>query len=363
VGLISYPLYLWHWPILSFARMIHFKEPTDLVRVLCVALAFVLAHLTYRYIERPIRFGAATPRKPLLATAALAAVGCLGFAVFAGSGVPWRFPKELQTIVADTRNDPAEDARQYRCLHREGPAVFDKDCDGSSQPGTRRVLLWGDSHAAHLGPGLDHVRQREGFQLAQYSSGGCPPIAGFASPSPRLAACGTINQLALDRIAELKPDTVILAGRWEIYNGKGNFGHVRPEDIRATIERLKSLGVRNVVVMGQFPIWGAQVPQLRARNFRLAALGIGADAKAADLERNKTFLTDTVYPADDMLKRTVDGTGATFVSPLKTLCNGEGCLLVVPNSGGKPIYWDDNHLSRTGSIYFVEHNLPAIVGK
>jgi peptidoglycan/LPS O-acetylase OafA/YrhL len=361
VGLISYPLYLWHWPILSFARMIHFKEPTDLVRGLCVVLAFALAHLTYRYIERPIRFGAATPRKPILATAALAAVGCLGFAVFAGSGVPWRFPKELQTIVADTRNDPAEDARQYRCLHREGPAVFEKDCDGTGQPGSRRVLLWGDSHAAHLGPGLDHVRRREGFQLAQFSSGGCPPIVNFTGASARQAACADVNALALKHIAEFKPDTVILAGRWEIYNGKGLFGHVRPEDIRDTIAKVKSLGVRNVVVMGQFPIWGAQVPQLRARNFRLAALGFSPQA-AADLERNKTFLTDTVYPADEMLRRAVDGTGAAFVSPLKSLCNGDGCLLVVPNSSGKPIYWDDNHLSRTGSIYFIEQNLPAIIG-
>ncbi len=116
IGLISYPLYLWHWPILSYARMLHFKEPTDLVKGLCIALAFVLAHLTYRYIERPIRFGTPTPRKPIMASAALAAAGCLGLLIYAGSGIPSRFPKELQNVVADFRNNAAEDARQYRCL-------------------------------------------------------------------------------------------------------------------------------------------------------------------------------------------------------------------------------------------------------
>jgi peptidoglycan/LPS O-acetylase OafA/YrhL len=361
VGLISYPLYLWHWPILSFARMIHFKEPTDLVRVGCVALAFLLAHLTYRYIERPIRFGPPAPRKPIMATAALAAVGCLGLMVFANSGVPWRFPKELQNVVADFRNNPAEDARQYRCLYRgDGALDFPKSCDGTGEPGARRIVLWGDSHAAHLGPGLEHLRQREKFQLGQFNTAGCPPIQNYKSE--RQPVCADLNDVALRRIAALKPDTVILAGRWEIYDGKGQFGHVRPEDIRATIDKLKLLGVKHIVLMGQFPIWSAQVPQLRARNFRLAALGM-APQTTNSLERSKTFLVPTIYPADDMLRRAADGTGAEFISPLKTLCNGDGCLLVVPNTDGKPIYWDDNHLSRTGSIYFVDHIRPAFTGQ
>jgi hypothetical protein len=130
--------------------------------------------------------------------------------------------------------------------------------------------------------------------------------------------------------------------------------------MRATIARLKALGVRHVVVMGQFPIWRAQVPQLRARNYRLVAVGLGSDTK--DIERDKSFIIPTIYKADEMVRQAVAGTGAGFVSPLSTLCNGEGCLLVVPGTGGKPIYWDDNHFTRTGSIYFIEHNLPAFSG-
>ena len=358
IGLISYPLYLWHWPILSFARMVHFKEPTDLVKGLCIALAFVLAHLTYRYIERPIRFGTPTPRKPIMASAALAMAGCLGLLIYAGSGVPSRFPKELQNVIADFRNNPAEDARQYRCLYQgQGEAGFPTSCDGTGQPGTKRVVLWGDSHAAHLGPGLDELSRRDKFKLAQYSSAGCPPVQHFASE--RQKACPELNEFVLRRIAELKPDTVIMAGRWEIYNGNA-FGLLEATAMRATIARLKALGVRHVVVMGQFPIWRAQVPQLRARNYRLVAVGLGSDTK--DIERDKSFIIPTIYKADEMVRQAVAGTGAGFVSPLSTLCNGEGCLLVVPGTGGKPIYWDDNHFTRTGSIYFIEHNLSAFSG-
>jgi peptidoglycan/LPS O-acetylase OafA/YrhL len=360
IGLISYPLYLWHWPIFSFVRIVHFKEPTDIMKVLCIALAFGLAHLTYRYIERPIRFGTPTVRKPVLTAAAMAAAGCLGFLVWAGGGLPWRFPKELQAVVADFRDNAAEDARQYRCLYQGiGPRSFPAICDGSDQPGARRVVLWGDSHAAHLGPGLEDLRRRENFKLAQYSSAACPPVAGFVSEHQ--PACAEVNAFVLGRIAELKPDTVILSGRWEIYNGRPRLGRVEPKDIKDIVAKLQSLGVKNVVVMGQFPIWSAQVPQLRARNFRLAATGVTPKAPG-DLERNKAFLNAGIYPADEMVRQAVAGTGARFVSPLSTLCNAEGCLLVIPDTGGKPIYWDDNHFTRTGSIYFVEHNRAALMG-
>ena len=72
------------------------------------------------------------------------------------------------------------------------------------------------------------------------------------------------------------------------------------------------------------------------------------------MERDTAFVIPTTYAANEIIQQAVAGTGVEFVSPLSTLCNGEGCLLVVPGTDGKPIYWDDNHLTRTGSIYFIE---------
>ncbi len=104
-------------------------------------------------------------------------------------------------------------------LQGQGGVGFAASCDGDDQPGTKRVVLWGDSHAAHLGPGLDELSRRDNFKLAQYSSAGCPPVVPFVSD--RQKECFEINELVLRKIAELKPDTVIMAGRWEIYDGKG----------------------------------------------------------------------------------------------------------------------------------------------
>ena len=82
-------------------------------------------------------------------------------------------------------------------------------------------------------------------------------------------------------------------------------------------------------------------------------------SRNADIERDKTFLKGSIFATDEMLRQVVAGTGAEFVSPLRTLCNGEGCLLVVPDTNGLPIYWDDNHFTRSGAIYFVDHNAAA----
>src|SRR5690606_10218801 len=101
VGLVSYPLYLWHWPILTFLRHIQLKEPTNLTKAGCIVVAFGLAHLTYRYLERPVRFGPPVPRMPAILLGAMAAVGLAGLIVFVAGGFPRRFSSEVQALFKD----------------------------------------------------------------------------------------------------------------------------------------------------------------------------------------------------------------------------------------------------------------------
>ena len=296
-----------------------------------------------------------------MASAALAAAGCLGLLIYAGSGIPSRFPKELQNVVADFRNNPAEDARQYRCLYRAlGEVGFAASCDGTDQPGTKRVVLWGDSHAAHLGPGLDELSAQGQLQAGAILLRRLPagPCLSSATGKRRVSR---FNEFVLRKIAELKPDTVIMAGRWEIYDGKA----FRPRSIRTqfadTIARLKAFGVKRIVVDGPVPDLAA----LKCRNcaraiFASLPLDLRFGSKGA-WSATQSFVIPTTYAANEMIQQAVAGTGAEFVSPLTTLCNDEGCLLVVPDSDGKPIYWDDNHFTRTGSIYFIEQNRAGIL--
>jgi len=108
VGVISYPLYLWHWPILSFARIIESGMPSREIRIAAVALSFVLAWLTYRLVERPIRFGRKFGGGTTVALCvALLTVGYVGFNAYERDGLEFRLREFTKTpAVFDKKNLP-----------------------------------------------------------------------------------------------------------------------------------------------------------------------------------------------------------------------------------------------------------------
>lgn len=89
-GLISYPLYLWHWPLLSFARIVEGGMPNENIRVAAVILSVVLAWLTYNLIERPVRFGKSAIPKVIVLVGLMSTVGCLGYFVYSQDGFKFR---------------------------------------------------------------------------------------------------------------------------------------------------------------------------------------------------------------------------------------------------------------------------------
>lgn len=102
VGLISYPLYLWHWPILSFLHIIGGAAPSSIVRAAAIAVSFVLAWLTYRLVEIPVRFGKKTlPGMAALATMTIV-VGCFGYGAFVREGIPSRRVVQLNPRLDST---------------------------------------------------------------------------------------------------------------------------------------------------------------------------------------------------------------------------------------------------------------------
>ena len=98
VGLISYTLYLWHWPILSFAATLHYDGGTP--RALVVAASVVLAWLTTRYVERPIRFGLHKSRGAMISALALGSVTATAAVVILSAGPPIRYPVEIRPVLA-----------------------------------------------------------------------------------------------------------------------------------------------------------------------------------------------------------------------------------------------------------------------
>ncbi len=153
VGLISYPLYLWHWPILSFVRILHYEEPSRLVRITCVIAAFILAELTYRFIEKPIRFGASKASKSVATCVVLGVIGSLGLVIFAYDGVPERYPADVQKWVKDFRGEAVVANSVSHCFIDPGKSVdvFTHECDGAGKTDSSENCVVGRLACSTLG--------------------------------------------------------------------------------------------------------------------------------------------------------------------------------------------------------------------
>jgi hypothetical protein len=349
VGLISYPLYLWHWPILSFARLTIAHSSNDLVRIGLIAAAFFLAWLTYEFVEKPIRFGHTRfPPRALaasLAGLAMLVVTPLGLSTLVAKGLPGRFPPTLQwTQQNDLQTIAAY--RQDSCLLPAGSGyVFADDCvdkEGLDEP---LIFLWGDSHAAHLYPGLRHQQDRFKFRLAQFTTSRCPPLlhADF-SFAP---GCRARNADVFNRIATLKPEWVVLSAWWPEVN------HVDLSALNDTVAALKGVEVPHVLVVGPVPGW--------RNGLRVCLQQYYVNHEV--VPRRMTTGLQLNPRLDSELRERSRLAGAIYVSPTETMCNAEGCLTRVGDDPKDIVARDGTHLTVAGSIYLVDRFPDALFTK
>jgi peptidoglycan/LPS O-acetylase OafA/YrhL len=364
LGLISYPLYLWHWPMLVFARIVRFgAEPTVIMKLVLIGIAFVLAWLTYRWIELPFRFGQLSPLKPLVASTGLAAAACLALLISRLDGVPSRFPGDVQHLVKDFQTEAIQAYRTGTCFLTDvqSSTALESDCISVVRAEDPFVLLWGDSHAAQLFPGLASMQRHKAFNLAQYTVSGCPPIVTFSSM--QRANCVSINNFVMRRIEALKPHTVILAGRWDLYQRGGEWGAIDPAAVRATIDSLVASGVERIVVVGQFPVWTLPPSRIPIRNHQLSMFSGQADRLAELSDVNSAYVDSAAFDAEEKVRRYFTAPNVRVVSPRTTLCSLDACQLYAPGTPPQPIAWDDSHLTVAGSVYFVSKNAEQMLGR
>jgi peptidoglycan/LPS O-acetylase OafA/YrhL len=368
VGLISYPLYLWHWPILSYLRIMRIQEPTHLMKAAAIGAAFALAALTCRFIERPIRFGARGPLKPIASAAALALAGCTGLWIYVSEGLPARNSPQSQAVVKSMQAvDQWVKSQSFgdRCAHLERGGGVVKICQDDDGGHARRIFLWGDSYAWSLYAAFtDSQRRIDNFDLSAYSALGCPPVLRFKGRSPG-TSCVSFNDMVFERIRERKPDITVMIGRWEWYRDATKGILLNEDEIRSTIAHLASVGAGRVVVVGQLPVWSASPWAVRAREARTEPLASLVDHTTISFPtREKRYVQPVIYEVDAWMKKAVEGTGAVFVSPLPTFCNEEGCLLVAGKDSDYPLAADaGGHLTPEGAQLFAAANSRSLFGK
>jgi peptidoglycan/LPS O-acetylase OafA/YrhL len=361
-GLISYSLYLWHWPLYVFASYAKGSAIGAQESALLIAASLGLAVLSWRYVELPFRAGRHfLSRQALfrLAGAATAACMVVSGAVYASQGLPQRFPPNVQTILAEAFD--AEPLRD-RCFNRTPQEVERGDfcMIGDQSVVSPTFVLWGDSHADAILPAVEAAAapaHRKGIFVGR---GRCPPLLKIMLADEPNDLCARLNDHALMLAKGTTISVVILATRWAYYERGTGYGAdqsdtdrlidlspKRGEDqaqhavfqraLARTVHALVQAG-KKVVLVAPIPEIGVAVPEAQAR----IALGRGENdvrpAASAYFARQAGVLAtfDSLRRAD----------GVTIIDPARSLCDSGRCAIAVE---GKPLYMDYHHLSVFGA--------------
>lgn len=364
IGLVSYSLYLWHWPIIVYAKVM-LGALTPATMLACALGALVLACLSWRFVERPFRGRGAwlSGRRGMFAVsgAGIAATVAVSGVVWLGGGFPARIaPVAAQAFAAADDEDP----RSRTCM---GSAIIGSDACRIGAPGggPADFLLWGDSHAAADMPGIDHAAAAVGRRGNFAAFPACPPLLGvYRADQQAGRACARFNDemLAFLKSRDDMP-LVILASRWGFategtpapgentgpailatVDGALPSGAVGENDaifdmaLPRTIAAIEATG-RKVIVLGDAPEIGWSVPDQVGRSL-MHDLPVPAGPTVEDVELRAQ--------SSDAAFRALQAEGKLTFLPLAPLFCKERCGVVGP--GGQPLYRDGHHLSRTGAI-------------
>lgn len=237
IGLISYSLYLWHWPIMAFVRNRLFTVELEPTWQLGTVLASVLASwISWRFVERPfrvpLRSGGMTQRRIfVLSGAGMAVLGALAGAIFLTGGMATQRFSDAQ--LAALPQEPLRNAHRDRCF---GPRPAERFCTfgNTDQAAPVEWFLWGDSHADAMLPALIDLAEAHNVKLAFAGHPTCIPLPGLLRTNGQgrvNTSCLQFNRAAFDFV-EMNPSikVVFLHARWAIYTD-GFYGYDRTGDV------------------------------------------------------------------------------------------------------------------------------------
>ena len=212
IGLISYPLYLWHWPLLSFTWIFENAPLSRGLRVTLVTASVVLAWLTFQFVERPIR-RRRSPRHAVVLLASMIVVAAIGYATYVSGGVPSRaVARAAQPYVSSAQ------VFKFDCFETESVGVADSwPCHLNPSGSKARAMVVGDSHALALMPAFEQVARNRGEDVVAATAGGCPPLLGVQRQDGKARRCPQLNEQVLSYVTSNGISDVYLVAFWSYY--------------------------------------------------------------------------------------------------------------------------------------------------
>jgi peptidoglycan/LPS O-acetylase OafA/YrhL len=366
-GLISYSLYLWHWPIIMFYKYIVNDQMNLVEKLLVVALAVFVATLSWRFVELPIRRrrdGLNRWTVFVLAGSVSVCLAMLGLWGVVDNGVPERLASQITRYGASASDVNPE---RSNCNEMTPDQILRGDfCKVGLASRKPDFLVWGDSHADPWMPVFDAIARERGKAgwFAVYN--GCPSLLGIRLPGVRTPKCREFNEAVAKAIERENIHVVILISRWSLYIygnehaqeaqrwlpdpiiSAANGPDVSATDldgkkrifesgVSQTLEWLLTRGIRTWIV-DEVPLQSVDVPNYLARMASTGKMPLGR--LRSEIEAREAFVRGIFERYSNKIAGQID--------PVTVLCpaNEMRCRIEERNSS---LYADNNHLSVFGA--------------
>lgn len=386
IGLISYSAYLWHLPLFAFSRLRSIREPEMWVYLVLMAVTFVLAYLSWHFVEKPFRNRQRTNRNHVVYVAVVATTAALAFGI-AGHRSEGFESRVTADVGAMLEYRKYTDMGLDFCRPNFHPAnVAESQCVVGAQTPPSIALL-GDSHARALAHQFGVRANETNKSVSMLIRDGCAPVTGLFFPgTPEYRDCDPFNMFVYEHLARNEATNVIvLVARWTGYMESDRFdneeggresglpmfvaplgddGWVRDESVRKhLVAEAFAEGIREFLEMGKtvilvypIPEVGWNVPEYLARTRML-------DEK---LPEPLTTSFERFRRRNDDAYSALDGVGEHLnlhrLYPADVLCDTYVEQRCIAQLDGIPLYFDSNHLSIAGSALVIDPIIRKIMG-
>ncbi|MES2802599.1 MAG: acyltransferase family protein [Bdellovibrionota bacterium] len=375
IGLISYPLYLWHWVLLSYARILVGEVPTVSVRIAMIILSFVLAWLTYKFIEIPLRRYKKNFIKVICLSLLMLLVGLSGYYLYRHDGLKNRSVVQQNY---DTKNRPFMYTVPVQCALDFIDKKFGPRCQLYPAAKAERptIAIWGDSSSLAWAPVFMQLGRELDFNIIILAQPSCPPLMGvrktyFGLPESRLyCRDATLSESTLKFLEQTKPAIIFYLGAWNIYSPElkdsgykiGMAKEYLTESLTTEADEASTL----LALKNQLPVTVQRLDAIaKLVIFKswpvLPIPPVYPIKRISFLQPELKFLSKEVHVKESQFVNdifsTISTQNTTYLDPARIVCDSADCKHLI---NGYHMYGDVYHVTPQGSLFLKQDLLKVL---
>jgi peptidoglycan/LPS O-acetylase OafA/YrhL len=336
IGLISYSLYLWHWPLIAYANYFDVKITLFHGTIIFFA-SILLAWLSWKYVEVPFRRSGSTMTFTMTALrrymCPVAAIFIVSIFVVRSGGFPSRFDPQVvayEKIIGTAPEKLHELCHSPNIFYQRAPHP---SCILGASSRQADMFLIGDSFANHFTGMVDVLAKQDGFTVMHYTMDGCLPVknVGFGTGASYIEKCRSRNNFSYQFIASHKFKYVLLGGGWPNDGPSENFVQLQ-KGLRDSISSILSAGAKPIIILSNQGTSSAECP------IRRLIMGVSKNCERTPQPNGKQ------WRMFQSLRR--EFPDLIFIDPNKVICGKSTCHSII---GKVPLYRDSSHLNDIGS--------------